>query len=83
MLSTVERAEKSCEEMREDQQRMLKARERYREGGAVINADRRQRGLSYFNTPAPHFVSPADLAVQPKKSHNLARGSSAFKKTKT
>lgn len=41
-------------------------RERERDAGAVMNADRRQRGLSYFNTPAPLFVSAADLAVRPQ-----------------
>ena len=78
MLSAAERGEKSGEEMREDQQRV-----RSWCCGAAINADHRQRDLSYFNTPALPFRSPADLAVQPKSLIISPGGLQPFKQTKT
>lgn len=85
ILSEEGKAGKSCEEMRQDQQRVLRGSERsicvcvlgWGLAGAAINADRRQRGLSYFNIPSPHFVSPADLAAQPKSLIVSPGGSSA------
>lgn len=89
MLRTVERPEKSCEEMRNDQQRVKRRKDREREIEretegeklALWSCDKCRPPTAWpfiFQHPCSSFCFPGRPHSPAQKSHNLAGGSPTF-----